>query len=151
LIAYRLSRRAYVALDGEGARLFGGRWNPKGVAMVYSASTLSLAALECLVHFSPSALPTNYVSVAIEIPDDLKVEDWPASKLPKNWAETPGPASLQGLGARWVREARTAVLLVPSAVIPGEKNVLVNPRHPDAARVRGAKPLPFGFDPRLRK
>jgi RES domain-containing protein len=151
LIAYRLSRRAYVALDGEGARLYGGRWNPKGVPMVYAASTLSLAALECLVHFAPSTLPTSYVSVAIEIPDDVPTEEWTVVKLPKNWAETPAPASLQALGARWVREARTAVLLVPSAVIPGERNVLLNPRHPDAERIHGGKPLAFGFDSRLRK
>jgi RES domain-containing protein len=119
--------------------------------MVYAASTLSLAALECLVHFSPSALPVDYVSLAIDVPDDVAIEEWTAAKLPKSWAETPGPASLQALGARWVREARTAVLLVPSAVIPGERNVLVNPRHADAARIRARKPLPFGFDPRLRK
>jgi RES domain-containing protein len=151
LIGYRLCRRAHVALDGEGARLFGGRWNPKGVPMVYAAGTLSLAALECLVHFSPSILPTSYVSVAIDIPDDVAVEEWTAAKLPRTWAETPAPASLQALGARWAREARTAVVLVPSAVIPGERNVLVNPRHPDMGRIQARRPQPFAFDPRLRK
>lgn len=119
--------------------------------MVYAASTLSLAALECLVHFSPSTLPTSYVSVAIEIPGDVPTEEWTVAKLPKNWSETPAPASLQALGARWVQEARKAVVLVPSAVIPGEKNVLINPRHADARRIHGAKPLAFGFDSRLRK
>ena len=119
--------------------------------MVYAASTLSLAALECLVHFSPNVLPTAYVSVAIDIPDALSFEEWTRAKLPKDWDETPGPASLQELGARWVQEGRTAVLLVPSAVIPGERNVLVNPRHPDAKGIEGRKPQAFSFDPRLRR
>ncbi len=150
MIAYRLCRRPYVALDGEGARLFGGRWNPKGVPMVYAASHLSLAALECLVHFAPSILPADYVSVSLEIPDDVSREEWPLASLPRGWAETPAPASLQALGGEWARAGRTAVLVVPSAVIPGEKNVLVNPRHADANRIRAGKPTPFVFDARLR-
>ncbi|MGO8999491.1 MAG: RES family NAD+ phosphorylase [Polyangiaceae bacterium] len=149
MIAYRLCRRPFVALDGEGARLYGGRWNPKGVPMVYAASTLSLAALECLVHFSPNALPTNYVAVTIDVPESVRVETWTPAKLPKDWGTTPAPAALQELGARWVREGRTAVLLVPSAVIPSERVVLINPRHADAGVIRRRKTAAFSFDKRL--
>jgi len=151
MICYRLCQRAFVALDGEGARLYGGRWNPKGTRTVYAASSLSLTVLESLVHWSSSILPHNYVSVAIEVPDDLGTETWDATDLPPNWRDTPGPDELQSLGKSWLAQRKTAVLVVPSAVVPTEQNVLINPAHPDAKRIRAKKPVAFQFDARLRK
>ncbi len=151
MIAYRLCRRPFTALDGEGARLYGGRWNPKGVPLVYAASTVSLAALECLVHFSSNILPVGYVALAITIPKSVRVETWTPARLPRSWAATPAPASLQAMGSAWVRAARTAVLRVPSAVVPSELVVLINPLHPEARAIRAAKPQPFSFDRRLAR
>jgi RES domain-containing protein len=153
LIAYRLCRAAHAAtaLDGEGARLYGGRWNPKGVRMVYAAGSLALAVLESFVHFSSTLLPADYVAVPVDIPDTLAVETWTAPMLPADWSDTPAPSTLQALGKRWVAAARTAVLRVPSAVVPIEFNVLLNPAHPDAAQIHSGPPEPFVFDPRLKK
>jgi len=151
MLCYRFCQRALVALDGEGARLYGGRWNPKGTRMVYAASSLSLTVLESLVHWSSSILPHNYVSVAIEVPDDLGTETWDTTDLPANWRDTPGPETLQSLGKNWLVRRKTALLVVPSAVVSTEQNVLINPAHPDARRIRAKKPVAFQFDARLRK
>jgi RES domain-containing protein len=153
LIAYRLCRAAHAAtaLDGEGARLYGGRWNPKGVRMVYAASSLALGVLESFVHFSSPLLPADYVSVTIEIPDSLPIETWVATTLPADWAQTPAPSSLQAMGKAWIQSGSSAVLRVPSAVVSLEFNVLLNPAHPDSARIRAAPPERFVFDPRLAR
>jgi RES domain-containing protein len=151
MICYRLCQRAFVALDGEGARLYGGRWNPKGTRMVYAASSLSLTVLESLVHWSSSILPQNYVSVAIEVPGDIDTETWDVTDLPPNWRDMPSPDALQSLGKNWLAQRKTAVLVVPSAVVPTEQNVLINPVHPNAKRIRAKRPVAFQFDARLRK
>jgi RES domain-containing protein len=148
--AWRLCRLRFASkpLDGEGARVAGGRWNPRGTPMVYCASTLSLAALECLVHFDLSEAPADYVAIPADIPDDV-VERLDVTRLPKRWRDTPPPAELAGIGHRWVREQRSSVLQVPSAIVPEEPNYLIDPGHPDAARIETGPPRPFQFDPRL--
>ena len=153
MIVYRMCLAAYAAttLEGEGARLYGGRWNPKGVRMVYAASSLALGALESFVHFSSARLPADYVSIAVEIPETIAVETWTVADLPVGWDLTPAPSVLQEMGAAWVRSGRTAVLRVPSAVVRGEFNVLLNPAHADAGQVQPRAPEPFVFDPRLIK
>ena len=148
--AFRLCRRPYTALDGEGARLYGGRWNPKGIPLVYASTSLALAAMEALVHFTSNILPANYVSIAIEIPKSIRVVRWTLRDLPAEWASNPPSARDQALGEAWVASGKSAVLVVPSAVLPDESNVLINPRHPDAASIRTKRPQPFTFDPRLR-
>jgi RES domain-containing protein len=150
LKAFRLCRRPYTALDGEGARLYGGRWNPKGVPLVYASSTLALAAMEALVHFTSNILPADYVSLAIDIPKAVRVTRWTLDDLPSEWASNPPSARDQALGAAWIASGKSAVLVVPSAVLPDESNVLINPRHPDAASIRAQRPARFTFDPRLR-
>ncbi|MBO6939836.1 MAG: RES domain-containing protein [Deltaproteobacteria bacterium] len=145
MIAWRLCRRRYAALDGEGARLVGGRWNPRGVAAVYLAESISLAALECLVHFQPATAPTDYV--AIRVTFDASLLETPA-RLPKTWRDDP-PSASQSFGAKWLAEARTAVLAVPSVVVPLEKNFVLNPAHPDFATIQVDAPLDFRFDERL--
>lgn len=148
--AWRLvpKRWAKDAFSGEGARLFGGRWNPRGVPLVYCAEHLSLAALEQLVHVEAEDAP-DCVAFAVDVPESVQVEELRPADLPREWRADPPPASLADLGARWVAEARSAVLLVPSAVIPSERNVLLNPDHPEFARLVRAAPAPFSFDPRL--
>ena len=147
---YRLIRARWVsqALTGEGARRYGSRWNPKGVPMVYTASTLSLAALEALVHFAIDTAPLDYVALTIRVPDDAvkRVAD---KQLPPDWHTMPAPAACQALGARWAAQARSLGLSVPSAVVPSENNILLNPLHPGFSKVALEKQEPFVFDSRL--
>ena len=135
------------AFDGEGAWLFGGRWNSRGTRMVYTSITLSLAALETLVHLNPP-VAFKYVAIPIEF-DEALVETVAAMDLPADWNEEPPPPSTAEIGDRWVRESRSAVLKLPSVIISAELNYLLNPGHSDFKRIRIGKPMPFSFDPRL--
>ena len=150
LTAWRITKRkhAKTAFSGEGARQFGGRWNHPGVPMVYVAETRSLAALEILVHLGSAELLEKYVLFEVGI-DEALVTRVDADQLPKNWRADPPPEKLRALGDEWVLSASSVVLQVPSALIPGESNYLLNPRHPDFSRLRLGKPQPFDFDPRL--
>ena len=153
LKVWRLTRKRFAdrAFDGEGARLYGGRWNHKGVAAVYCAATLSLAALELFVHLEASEAPTDFVTLMAEIPSSIAVEELGAAVLPADWHAYPGPDSLKDLGTAWAHSGRTAVLSVPSVVIPRERNYLLNPAHPDFSRIRLLEPETFSFDPRMWK
>ena len=148
IVARRHARRAY---SGEGARLYGGRWNAPGVAVVYTAGSLSLAALELFVHLDPEELPEDLVSVAAAIPDDVAIERLHPAALPRHWRQFPAPEAVQKIGTAWAASGRTAVLAVPSAVIPEETNYLLNPAHPQFAAVRMDAPKPFRFDARMGK
>lgn len=148
--AYRIaeSHRANHMFDGEGAFLYGGRWNTAGHRVVYCAGSLPLAVLEMLVHFDPNRTNIQYVVAEVVIPDDV-VESIDRKKLPKSWADLPLPQAVQDRGDRWIDESRSAVLEVPSAVIQSESNYLLNPEHPDFDRIEVGKPQDFRFDPRL--
>ena len=147
--AWRIVRDDHrsAAFDGEGAWLFGGRWNSRGTRMVYTSITLSLAALETLVHLNPP-VAFKYVAIPIEF-DEALVETVAAMDLPADWNEEPPPPSTAEIGDRWVRESRSAVLKLPSVIISAELNYLLNPGHSDFKRIRIGKPMPFSFDPRL--
>jgi len=146
---WRLARSIYPALDGEGARRYGGRWNAPGTPVVYTAASLSLSALELLVHLNPDQLPGDLMAYAIDIPDGLEVQRIDEEELPEGWDRRAEDAELRRLGQAWVAGEDAPVLDVPSAVIPEERNVLVNPRHPDASEVTVSRERPFTFDPRL--
>jgi RES domain-containing protein len=146
--AWRLvkAQHAATAFDGEGARLYGGRWNSMGVRVVYVSFSKSLAALEILVHLK-LPVTSKYVAIPVEFADIL-VEVFSAKKLPAGWNAEPPPAAAQQIGDRWVQEERSAILALPS-VITGETNYLLNPAHPDFKRIAIGSPEPFSFDPRL--
>ncbi len=118
------------------------------MAVVYTSGTLSLAALEYLVHLEPSEAPDDLVAIPAELPDTLRRTEVRADALPPTWRAYPAPDALAELGTAWVRAASTAILLVPSAAVPQERNVLLHPAHPDFRRVRVGRPEPFSFDPR---
>jgi RES domain-containing protein len=139
--------RAATAFDGEGAWLFGGRWNSPGARIVYTSATLSLAALETLVHLNP-AVTFKYVAIPVEF-DDALVECVPVEDLPADWTEEPPPPSAQHIGDQWARESRSAVLQIPSVIVPSEINYLLNPSHPDFHKIAIEKAMPFAFDRRL--
>lgn len=137
------------AFDGEGARLFGGRWNSMGKAVVYVSEHQSMAALELLVHVRPLIPKQRYHAYLLEWEESL-MEKVEVSKLPKNWKTSPPPGALQAIGDRWLEKGATPVLAVPSAVLPIERNFLLNPLHPSFSKIRIHRPVPFIFDPRLK-
>ncbi len=117
--------------------------------MVYASAHLSLAVLEALVHTDPDALPDDLTAFEVEVPDGLAVERVEVEDLPEAWAHGVECPVCREIGERWTSEGRAVALIVPSAVVPEEANVLLNPRHPAAAGVRVAVSRPFAFDPRL--
>jgi RES domain-containing protein len=140
------AKHAGTAFSGEGAAHTGGRWNSRGVRVVYTSSTRSLAALENLVHLNP---PILFHYVAFRVRFDSALLEKLAHSLPDDWREQPPPPSTRALGDRWASEARSAVLEVPSVIIPGEVNYLLNPAHPQFRKIIIGKAEPFAFDPRL--
>ncbi len=118
------------AFSGNGARLFPGRWNSRGVPMVYTAESRALALLEILVHLeSEEILQKNFVIFPVNIPDQaiVKLDD----SLPNDWRDNPPPLSTRNIGDAWVKSGESLVLAVPSAIIPQEYNYLINPYHKD--------------------
>ncbi|HVN28178.1 MAG TPA: RES family NAD+ phosphorylase [Candidatus Binataceae bacterium] len=140
---WRLAQRPFAAIDGEGARLYGGRWNRAGLAIVYCAINLSLAVLEVLVHLDVEVqeFPSDYVKIPIEVPRSVRLDR--IDRLPDDLADT------VEIGSRWFRTAKTVGLLVPSVVVPEERNLLLNPSHRDFPRLQVRTAQPFRFDPRL--
>jgi RES domain-containing protein len=145
---WRIARGCYALLDGEGARLMGGRWNSAGRPVVYTSQSAALAVLEVLVWTDPEDVPDDLRLYEIEIPDDASVARLDPGALPKDWKEPGSPECIKA-GDRWLAAADSLALEVPSAVLPEERNLLINPRHPDAARVRVTEERPFAFDLRL--
>ncbi|NJO93159.1 MAG: RES family NAD+ phosphorylase [Hydrococcus sp. RM1_1_31] len=150
---WRISKRKYAAgaFNGEGARRFGGRWNSRGRSVIYTSATLSLAALETFVHMEISDAGNLFVYIKAEIPDEIPIEEISASQLPSNWRNLPAPTTLALLGDKWFDEGQTAILVVPSAIIPVENNYLINPLHPDFLKIQIHPPQPFELDPRMWK
>ena len=140
-------KHAATAFSGKGAADSGGRWNSRGVPVVYTSNTKSLAALETLVHLNPP-VPFKYVAIRIQF-DDALVEIVRAKALPPDWQTEPPPPSTKAMGDAWARAARSAVLALPSVIIPGELNYLLNPAHPDFKTISLGKTEPFAFDSRL--
>lgn len=140
--------RAENPFDGEGARLYGGRWNPVGISVVYFSDSLALAALEKRVHMSPLALGLRWAAIEVEASDKL-VRKLAPNLLPSNWDAFPALLETQAVGESWVRERQSLGLMVPSAIIPAEHNVLLNLAHPDFPKARHVCTTDFRFDPRL--
>jgi RES domain-containing protein len=147
---YRIVQEHWAAraLDGEGARLYGGRWNSPGSAAVYLAESRALAALEILVHAQREALRLNWIVIELEIEDSL-IDRVPISKLPDNWRLQPTSHQAQAFGSRWLRDVRNLALMLPSVIIPEEFSILLNPLHPKMREMKPVKPKSFSFDSRL--
>ncbi|WP_424814083.1 RES family NAD+ phosphorylase [Roseococcus sp. YIM B11640] len=140
----RIGRAAHPVWSGMGAALGGGRWNAVGVPVIYAASSQALSMLEVLVQGGDFSLPR--AAVAALLPDDLHVET--LDPLPAGWREVDSPTA-RAAGMEWLLSGRGAVLRVPSVIVPEESNYLVNPAHPDAARIAVGAPVPVEWDPRL--
>ncbi|MBI2379189.1 MAG: RES family NAD+ phosphorylase [Gammaproteobacteria bacterium] len=149
LTAWRICKTEWVerAFDGEGARLYGGRWNSAGRSMVYTAGTLSLAALEMLVHLEAGDLERGYSVVPVTFDAELATD---LTALPRDWREDPAPVSTREAGDAWLLAGKSAALRVPSTIIPQEYNYLLNPRHADFGQIRVGGAESFRFDRRLK-
>lgn len=145
---WRLARWPHRALDGEGGRLFDGRWHTRGRPVVYAASHLSLAALELLAHLDPDTVPGDLHALEIGLPDALPVETVTPEALPPGWHEA-GSTLCRPVGDNWLAAARTVALRVPSAIVPEEWNYILNPAHPDAGRLVVTRQRRFAFDTRV--
>jgi RES domain-containing protein len=147
---WRICKAPYAAeaFGGEGARRFGGRWNSRGVPMVYCSSSLALAAIELFVHLEPNLLPKDLVSLAAELPEGEPARRLGESDLPADWW-TDDFEPLRELGDGWIREKTSLAMLVPSAPLHSEWNVLINPLHPRVAEIRIEAAVPFVFDARM--
>lgn len=150
-LAFRLikAKQATTAFSGEGARLVGGRWNLPGTPLVYTSENLSLAALETFVHLQPVDKRIRYVWFQVTIPTNVAIDR--QASLPDSWRDSPPSEETQRLGTAWAKDMKGAVLRVPSILVPGEHNLLLNPQHPHFKRLKISEPLPFDFDGLLWK
>jgi len=150
MIVFRLSKSKFAGdLSGKGAEKSGGRWNSKGTALVYTSESRALCTTEIAVHTPLGNLPLDYRLITLEIPDLIPIKVLQAKNLPDDWKSLPHSHSTQEIGDRFVSEGKYAVLKVPSVVVQGDFNYLINPAHSDSGRIVIKAIEPFHFDERL--
>lgn len=150
MIVYRLSKYFFADdLSGRGAEQYGGRWNSKGFPVIYTAENRSLCTAEIAVHIPLGILPVDYSLVSIDIPDQIKILTFENSILPKNWKDIPPNVSSQIFGNAFLKKSEYLVMKVPSVIVQGEYNFLINPKHKDVNKISIKKIEPFSFDERL--
>jgi RES domain-containing protein len=147
MVAWKLLPRRHQgeAFSGDGARIAPGRWNTRGTRAIYLSGSLSLAALEVLIYTGRAAFGIPMAVFRVEIPDDLPVETLPAVKLPANWRQQPPPESTRRIGSDWLDGGTAVALRIPSALIPEDWSILINPAHPAFGMIRISKPQIFHF------
>ncbi len=146
---YRISKDAYIRdLTGIGAKSVGGRWNFKGIAVLYASSSISLSVLECLAHFPAAFAPKDMAIATISIPNTF-ITEVKLNTLPENWREVPSPRVLKELAYEWIKSQESLVLKVPSIIVPQEFNYIINPFHQDFQKVILENVNPFSFDNRV--
>lgn len=151
MVLYRITKAAYARdLSGSGPRLYGGRWNPKGLSVIYTSESRALAALEFFVHLSRAVILPGLSLVSIEIPESVSRKEVPAEGLPRGWRAYPAPPELAAIGAAWARSKESLLLRVPSALMPPEGNFLLNPAHPEMSHARIIEVVKYTLDQRLR-
>lgn len=148
--AYRIvkAKHADNAFDGESASVQGGRWSGIGTKIVYTAGSLSLAILEILVHLQQAQVLPSYVVFELDFPDRI-VQDVDRASLSPDWRDSPASIYTKQIGDTWIKESLSAVLRVPSVIVPSEDNFLINPRHGDFPSIVIGGPMPLDVDPRL--
>ena len=150
MIVYRLSKSKFSNdLSGKGSEKSGGRWNSKGTALVYTGQSRALCTTEIAVHTPLGILPNDYELVTIEIDDAIEIKELDVRKLSKKWMVFPHAHETQVLGDKFVAENKYLILKVPSVVVQGEFNYLINPNHPLINKVNIKAIEKFNFDERL--
>lgn len=148
MFVYRIADGRRPLFDATGAMLNGGRWNSPGRPVIYAAETFANAMLEVLAHANLSVIPKHHAFIRIEIPDAVRIQEISVSQLP-GWPHTP-ESQCRMIGDEWLDARNTAVLRVPSVVTAGhERNIVLNPGHPDFAKILASMPEPIQWDPRL--
>lgn len=145
---FRITASQFADLSGEGGMYASGRWHTRGHPIVYTGGSRSLAILEKLVHTDTEDLPDDQVLIMVQIPDEVAIDTIPLTAVPSTWTAPLDP-SCMALGDAWLQRTQTAVLRVPSAIVPEESNYLINPLHPDAGKITIKDIRPFHFDERL--
>ncbi|MVO07829.1 RES domain-containing protein [Flavobacterium sp. TP390] len=149
---FRLANKKYpIELSGVGASITGARWNTKGFEVVYTAQSRALAMAEVVVHVTLATLPAGFVMLTVFIPDDITIETIDVKQLPLGWNSFPELIETQKIGDEFLRSKRAAVLKVPSAVVQGDYNYLLNPFHDDFKRIKIIHQEDFPFDKRIFK
>lgn len=138
-------------LSAEGARRLGGRWNPPGVAVLYTASTEALAYLERFVHVGPELKDSPHLMLKIEVPEHGGIVSIERKHLPTSWKAVPVPPAVQAIGGRWASEGTAITMIVPSVISDSDRNILLNAAHPEYRKVRVLRKRPFIYDPRMWK
>ncbi|MCK5678616.1 MAG: RES family NAD+ phosphorylase [Flavobacteriaceae bacterium] len=147
---YRLSRKKYASeLSGIGASKSGNRWNSKGTEIIYCADSRALAMAEVSVHLSLITLPKDFVMLEINIPKSIAIQILNEKNLPENWNDFPHSYKTQNKGDAFISSNKHCILKVPSAVVKGDYNYLINPHHKDFKRIRIVNFYKFPFDRRL--
>lgn len=147
---FRLTRQKYAhELSGYGASLFGNRWNSKGIKMIYAAESRALAMAEVVVHITLANLPSDFMMVEIDVPDSLSIGVIERTKLAENWNAHPFQYFTQQMGDEFIRNQEHAILKVPSAVVKGDYNYLINPIHPEFKNIYIKNASHFPFDHRI--
>lgn len=151
--AWRLTTKKYAttAFSGMGNRKVGSRWVPEGLLAVYASENLSTAVLETLVHIDPNHFSNNFVYIKAEIPDSIPMDEVFLDDLPNDWQSRFEDHELQQVGAEWIARGTSAILMVPSAVVPQERNVVINPEHEDFDKIVFSPAEAYTFDTRLLK
>jgi RES domain-containing protein len=145
---FRIGDSRHPIWDGTGAAMIGGRWNSPGQAVIYGSLSYSCAMLEILAHANIGRIPDTHGYVIAEAPDEVSMETHDADALPMGW-DLENSASAKAFGDRWLQESRTAILVVPSVIARLDGNALVNPAHPDAAKLIISSPEKIIWDKRL--
>ena len=148
MLAWRIVRPDYVAkpLSGVGAARLGSRWNSVGIEIVYASPSRALAVLEMLVHVARNNSARDAVFIPIEVPDNL-IAGLPDP--PEGWNDFPYRTASRTISDRWIEQASSLAMFVPSAILPAERNILINPGHADFSHIRVGEPERHAFDPRL--
>jgi RES domain-containing protein len=146
---YRISSALYIKdLTGLGPKTYGGRWNFKGIPAIYTSETRALAALEFLVHVK-TRTANNLKIATISVPDSIVPLEFRIETFPKGWRDHPPPVKLAEIGTDWIKSLKSLLLRVPSAVIPNEFNLIINPMHKDMNYVKIIYVENFTYDKRL--
>jgi RES domain-containing protein len=148
--AWRLvhKRRAATAFGGDGARRYGGRWNSKGQKAIYLADSLALAVMEIMVHAMVYSDLATYVYFKVQLTKDL-IRTVDPSSLPHRWRDDPAPVACKRFGDLWLADQSSAVLRLPTVVLPEGSNYIINPEHPDFGGIQIGKPKPLAIDRRI--
>ena len=144
------SQPAQDGFSGEGAARYGGRWNPKGMRVVYTSASAALARLETLSSLESPRDLELFVLIPAEIPDEIQPIILPESDWPADWNSFPHPSSTIEIGRQWIQKQKSVALAVPSVAAPEEFNYLLNPNHHDFQNIRIGTPRPTRWDSRLR-